>query len=434
MGANLPKYPRQQAQVALLMEKSFYSPSWYRVSDLRPRLRSQIRIHRQQFRGGLWYVLQDRVSGRFHRFTPAAYLVISLMNGQRTTNDIWQLACRRLGDDALTQDDMVRLLAQLHQADVLHADVSPDFEELSSRAAKIRRRKLVASFANPLSLRLPLLDPDAFLTRTMPFVRPAFSWMGACIFVAIVGYACALAAVHWAALTDNIADRVLVTQSLLLLLLAYPLVKALHELGHAYAVKRWGGEVHELGLMFLVLMPVPYVDASSSAAFSSKWQRALVAGAGILVELMLAALALFLWLEAGNGTLRAFAFNVMLIGGVSTIVFNGNPLLRFDGYYVLVRPPGNSESGRSLQALRFLSAAAPCLRRAGRAFSGLGARRAGVAVCLRGRLLLLSSFHRGYDRAFRGQQILCHWRIDRGLVMRAHDRRSGRKESLVPLA
>src|SRR6476646_3083884 len=99
------------------MEKSFYSASWYRVAELKPRLRSYAHIHRQQFRGGLWYVLQDRTSGRFHRFTPAAYLVISLMNGERTVDDIWQLACRRLGDDALTQDEIIRLLSQLHQAD-----------------------------------------------------------------------------------------------------------------------------------------------------------------------------------------------------------------------------------------------------------------------------------------------------------------------------
>jgi len=112
-------------------------------------------------------------------------------------------------------------------------------------------------------------------------------------------------------------------------------VKALHELGHAYALKHWGGEVHELGLMFLVFLPVPYVDATGSASFGQKWQRALVGAAGIIVELLLSAIALFIWLNAEEGLVRAFAFNVMVIGGVSTVFFNGNPLLRFDGYYIL---------------------------------------------------------------------------------------------------
>src|SRR6516164_3862079 len=128
------------------MEKSFYSPSWYRVADLKPRLRNHARVHRQQFRGKLWYVLQDPASGRFHRFTPAAYLVISLMNGTRTVRQIWELACSRLGDDALTQGEMIRLLAQLHQVDVLHGDVPPDLEEMAGRADRIRRRKLAMSF------------------------------------------------------------------------------------------------------------------------------------------------------------------------------------------------------------------------------------------------------------------------------------------------
>jgi putative peptide zinc metalloprotease protein len=317
------------------MEKSFYSSSWYRVADLKPRLRNHARVHRQQFRGKLWYVLQDPASGRFHRFTPAAYLVISLMNGTRSVRQIWELACSRLGDDALTQDEMIRLLAQLHQVDVLHADVPPDIEEMAGRANKIRRRKLAMSLLNPLAVRLPLFDPDRFLTATLPIVRPLFSWPGAAVILLLISCSAVLAAMHWSELTDNIFDRVLVWESITLLIVTYPVVKALHELGHAYAVKYWGGEVHELGVMLLVFLPVPYVDASSSAAFQERWRRALVGAAGIIVELILASLALLIWLNVEASLLRAFAYNIMLIGGVSTILFNGNPLLRFDGYYVL---------------------------------------------------------------------------------------------------
>jgi putative peptide zinc metalloprotease protein len=317
------------------MERSFYSPSWYRIADIKPRLRSHARIHRQQFRGQLWYVLQDPASGRFHRFTPAAYLVMSLMDGSRRVREIWELACSRLGDDALTQDEMIRLLAQLHQADVLHADVMPDIEEMSARAEKIERRKLTMSLINPLALRLPLLDPDRFLEATLPLVRPLFSWFGAVVISLLISCGMVLAALHWRELTDNIFDRVFVFDSVAFLILTYPLVKTFHELGHAYTVKRWGGEVHELGVMFLVFLPVPYVDASSSGAFQQKWRRALVGAAGIIVELILATLALVVWLNVAEGSVRAFAYNVMIIGGVSTILFNGNPLLRFDGYYVL---------------------------------------------------------------------------------------------------
>ena len=318
-----------------MSEKSFLSASWYRVAGLKPRLRAHARFHRTLFRGQVWYVLQDRTSGRFHRFSPAAYLLVSLLDGTRPLEQVWTMASARLGDDALTQDEVVQLLGQLHAADVLLGGVPPDVAEMAERGRRQRRRRSLAGLLNPLALRLPLLDPEEFLAATAPLARWLFSTAGACGFLLLLAYAGLLAGQHWNALTGNVADRVLATESLLLLLVTYPLVKALHELGHAWAVKRWGGEVHEMGVMLLVFMPVPYVDASDSAAFPSRWHRALVGGAGILVELALASLAMVVWVNAEPSLLRAFAFSVMLICGVSTVAFNGNPLLRFDGYYVL---------------------------------------------------------------------------------------------------
>src|SRR5260370_16762836 len=96
------------------MEKSFYSPSWYRVASLKPRLRSHARILRQHFRGQLWYVLQDPASGRFHRFTPAAYLLISLMHGSTTVRHIWHLPSSHFADHVLPHDKMTHLPPPLY--------------------------------------------------------------------------------------------------------------------------------------------------------------------------------------------------------------------------------------------------------------------------------------------------------------------------------
>jgi putative peptide zinc metalloprotease protein len=309
--------------------------AWCRVVGLRPALRPHARIRRHVLRGDRWYVIQDRATGRNHRFSPAAHLVVSLMDGERTVEAIHDLACEQLGEESLTQDEMIRLLAQLHQCDVLRGDVSPDLEEIAARSRFHGRRRILQSVLNPLAVRLPLVDPDRFLSATLPLVRPLFSWAGLALFVLVTGTAAVLAAMHWSELTRDVADRVLATESLLLLAITYPFVKALHELGHGYAAKVRGAEVHEIGIMFLVFMPVPYVDASATGSLSDKWHRALVGSAGIAVELLLAACALFLWLEVEPGLVKAFAFNVMVIGGVSTFLFNGNPLLRFDGYYVL---------------------------------------------------------------------------------------------------
>jgi putative peptide zinc metalloprotease protein len=194
---------------------------------------------------------------------------------------------------------------------------------------------LRANLRNPLSMRIPLWDPDRFLQRTLPYVAPLFGRAGALLWLLVVSPALVLAWMHWGELSSSLPERVLSGQSLLMLWLVFPPVKLLHELGHAYATRADGGEVHEMGVMLIVLSPVPYVDSSSANAFRSKWRRALVGAAGMLVELFVAALALYVWLLVETGWVRALAFNAMLIAGVSTLVFNGNPLLRFDGYYIL---------------------------------------------------------------------------------------------------
>jgi putative peptide zinc metalloprotease protein len=261
--------------------------------------------------------------------------MLAMMDGRRTLGEIWDELCSELAEDAPTQDELLALTTQLNQLDLLVTQGTPDAEHFSNRGAAVRRKSRLARFLNPLAIRVPIFDPDALLNELWPLARPFFTLWGALAYLLLIGAGAATAARNWDALTGNLIDRVLSTQSLLILLIVYPIVKAVHELGHGLAVKRWGGEVREVGVMMLVFVPVPYVDASAASAFTSKWQRALVGAMGIIVELGLAAAAVLLWTEIEEGLLRAALFNVILIGGVSTLLFNGNPLLRFDGYYVL---------------------------------------------------------------------------------------------------
>ncbi len=317
------------------MSDELYSASWYRIAELSPRLRSHVRIHRHHYRGERWYVLEDRISRRMHRFNPVSHYVIGLMDGYRTVQEIWDSAMLRFGDDAPTQDEMLRLLGQLHSADVLQSEVTPDLAELLRRAERTRKKTWMQMLLSPMSVKIPLIDPDRFLERWLPWYQPLFGWGAAIIWCLVVGAAIFGAAVHWSELTENLADRVLAPQNLLLIFLTFPVVKLLHEFGHACATKAWGGEVHEMGIMLLVLMPVPYVDASAASSFHETQRRVVVGAAGMLVEVFIAALALFLWIEAEPGVVRAVLYNVMLIAGISTVLFNANPLLRFDGYYIL---------------------------------------------------------------------------------------------------
>jgi putative peptide zinc metalloprotease protein len=114
----------------------------------------------------------------------------------------------------------------------------------------------------------------------------------------------------------------------------YPVMKGLHELGHAMALRRHGCEVPEVGVNFFMFVPLPYVDASASNRLVNRWHRVQISAAGIAVELALASLALAVWLMVEDGWLRQVAFVMMTVGGLSTLMFNGNPLMKFDGYFV----------------------------------------------------------------------------------------------------
>ncbi|MCP5060369.1 MAG: HlyD family efflux transporter periplasmic adaptor subunit [bacterium] len=314
---------------------SLFSQNWYRVATLRPELRRHATIQRHVYRGRPWYVLNDVINQRVHRFTPSTHTVISLMDGTRSVEAIWEIATEHLGDDAPTQDELIQLLAQLHAADVLRTDVPPDALEILERHDSASKKKLRGKLMSPLAITIPLFDPDAVLQKMMPWVRPFMGRVGIALWLAAVVPAFVGAGVHWEELSGGAIDHLLAPTNLVLIWLLFPVIKILHELGHGIMARYFGGEVHDIGVMLLVLTPVPYVDASSASAFASTRQRALVASAGMIVEVFVAALAFYVWLAAEPGTVRTLAYNAMLIGGITTITFNANPLLRFDGYYIL---------------------------------------------------------------------------------------------------
>lgn len=317
------------------MEEAYLSTIWYRVARLTPRLRPHIKVHRHRYRGLPWYVLYDHATGRIHRFTPAAYMLIAQFDGARTVDEAWQGLAATHDAEAPSQDDVIRLLSRLHQNDLIQYAGSPDIADLLERYNRQSRQLLKQNLTNPVSFRVPLWDPDRFLARTLPLVRPLTGWLGLVVWLAVMAAGLATAAVHWGPLTRSLGDQLLSTHNLLIMALSYPFIKAIHELAHGYLAKARGGEIREMGIMFLVFFPVPYVDASSSGAFPGKWDRAAVAAGGIFAETFIAAVAVMVWALVEPGVTRALAYNLVLIGGISTLIVNGNPLLKFDGYYVL---------------------------------------------------------------------------------------------------
>ncbi len=315
--------------------------SWYRVAELRPRLRSMVQSYRQQYRGKTWHVLRDPSNNKFFRLDDASYLFVGLLDGRRTVDEVWKLTSEELEDAAPTQGEAIQLLGQLYTSNLIEAELPPDAAGLFDRRTKRVNREVRGYLMNVLFAKVPLWDPDQFLDRWVGLVGWMFGPVGLALWAVLIVSAVFQLMGSGSALVSEAAG-VLDPDNLFWLYVASVLTKFLHELGHGFSCKHFGqqdgsgGEVHTMGIMLMVFIPIPYVDASSAWAFRSKWKRAFVGAAGMYVELALAAVAAFIWVRTAENTpINAIAYNVMFISSVTTLLFNANPLIRFDGYYIL---------------------------------------------------------------------------------------------------
>ncbi len=308
---------------------------WNHIANLRPQLHKHVSAHPHDFRGTRWYILSDAIRGKHLRFNDVAYEFIGRLDGDQSIEEIYQQVNTKLGSDSPTRQDLLSIMVQLFGIGALKSGMPADVEQLFSRQQAEQSGNRSRRLLNPLAIRFPLLDPDRFLNRSITAVRPLFSVGGAVIWSLVVFIATMLLLINYQELMATMKADVLQPTNLLIMVALFPLMKAFHEFAHAYAVKVWGGEVHEMGITLLVLMPVPYVDASAAWAFREKYKRVLVSAAGMIMEIFLAAIALCIWTLVEPGLIKTAALSAFLIGTVSTILFNANPLLRFDGYYML---------------------------------------------------------------------------------------------------
>ena len=307
-----------------------YSPRWHRVAGLRTQLSPQLRLRRQRLRGETWYLLSNALNGRSVRLNAGAYSLAGRLDGMRTVQQLWDRSLHH-GADAPSQDEVIDLLAQLREAGLVEFDRPADFDLLLphlDRVAHPRGRGSLLAWRLPLANPSRLLDRLAWLAPVL-FSRAAFGiWL-----LALLGLVL-LAAQHAPALWAFGRTWMVTPRFALLAMVLYVPIKLLHELAHGLAVTRWGGRVREAGVTLMLLMPVPYVDASAASGFVRRRERIAVGAAGIMTELSLAAVALPLWLWLDQGWLRDAAFVTLMIGAVSTLLFNANPLQRLDGYYI----------------------------------------------------------------------------------------------------
>jgi len=316
---------------------STFSDVWYRVGPTRPRLSPHATVTPQRFGPRTEYVVDDPATAKFYRLSGSAYLFAGMLDGRRTVDEAWQAACAQLGDDAPTQKECVDLLGKLQSFGLLLGELPLSAEMLVERRRRSRKARVQRRTGKWFFFTIPLINPEPALERTAWLCRALFSrWAG-------VAFLLLLGAGLFSVLTniDRLGEplsSILEPTSIVLLTLTFLGLRALHELGHAAACKAMGGRCTEIGVILIALiLPLPYCDASAAWRFRSLWARVLVSGAGVLAELVVAAIAAIIWANASpeQAVLRTVCFNIMLVSGVTTFLFNLNPLLRYDGYYIL---------------------------------------------------------------------------------------------------
>jgi putative peptide zinc metalloprotease protein len=331
-----------------------FSDHWHMVSGQRVWLLPTVRIQRQEFEGGRWHVVENPMSGQFFRLHPAAYAFVSRLAPDRTVEEAWDSVVRAHPETAPTQEEVVRLLGQLQSAGLLRGELPADSRRLLDRYQKSQAKKVRSQLASVSSFKLPLFNPDTLLCHLAPLGRLAFSWPGLVIWVAVIGIGLKLAADHWQELAARSAGA-LDPANVPMLAVVFTIIKVIHELGHGLACRRFCGEVRETGVMFMFLAPFPYIDTTSSWGFRERSKRILVSAAGMIFELFVASIALMVWVRAGDPGVKALAYQVVFVASVTTVLFNANPLLRYDAYYMLsdwLRVPNLQQ--RSNQMLRHL--------------------------------------------------------------------------------
>ncbi|MCD6364743.1 MAG: PqqD family protein [Planctomycetes bacterium] len=290
----------------MAVERPTFSESWYRLADIRPRLRSTIRINRQHFRGQMWYVVEDRSSNQYFRLNIPAYRFVAMLDGRSTVAEVWHRCNEELGDSAPTQGEAIELLGQLYASNLLQTELPPDAAGLFERYKKRKRREVQSYMTNLLFLRIPLIDPDNFLDKWVHIFGKIFTGYGLVVWIGLV----VAALWHLAGRVDDLYkpyQEILSPENMPLLYVAGVLIKVCHEFGHAFSCKHFGrlagakGEVHTMGVMFLVFMPLPYVDASSAWVPRSKWHKVTVGAGGMYVEMAIASIAAIIWARTAEG-------------------------------------------------------------------------------------------------------------------------------------
>ncbi len=301
------------------------------------RVRPDLSARKHRYQGRSYWVVKDPVGLNYFRFQEEEFAILQMLDGETSLDDLKEQFEQEFPPQKITVEELGQFVGMLHRSGLVITDAPGQGKQLKKRRDERKRKELMGAMANILAIRFKGIDPDKLLEWLHPFV----SWLFRPWAVALCGLLAAsaglLVAVQFEVFRSKLPafHEFFAAENWFYLAIVLGLTKVVHEFGHGLSCKHFGGECHEMGVMVLVLTPCLYCNVSDSWMLPNKWHRAIIGAAGMYIEVVMASICTFIWWFSGPGMLNQLALSTMFVCSVSTIVFNANPLLRYDGYYIL---------------------------------------------------------------------------------------------------
>ena len=289
---------------------------------------------RQTYLGKSYWVVKEPIGPNYFRFQDEEYELFQKIDGNTSLDELKEWFESTFPPQKITLEELQKFIGILHKSDLVIDDVPGQEEQLQERYAERKKKKR----RGVLYIRFKVFDPDRFLNWFYPRIRWLFSVPFFIFSILLVLSALTLVTVQFDLFCSKLPDfHSFFSRPAngLWLIVILGLIKVLHEFGNGLMCKHFGVECHDMGLIIRILSPCLYSDLSDSWMLPNKWKRAAIGAAGMYVEVILAAIATFVWWFTLPGMLNMICLNIILVSVVSTVMFNANPLLCYDGYYIL---------------------------------------------------------------------------------------------------
>ncbi len=273
------------------------------AEHLKVKLRPDLVVQPQFYEGMTHYVIKDPLALKYFRFKIEEYFLLQQFDGQKDLQEVKRAFERKYRPQTISIEDLVRFVAQLHEAGIVVIDSPEQATALIRRRRKNRWRKVWGFLANILFIKIPVIDPERLLTWMYPYFRWLFTRTFVAFSVGTMLAAVTLVVSQWSQFYSMLPEfqSFFNWWTIFTFWISLAIIKIIHEFGHGLTAKHFGGEVHEMGMLFLVLTPALYCDVTDSWLLPNKWHRIWISAAGIYVELFLASIATFVWFNTEQG-------------------------------------------------------------------------------------------------------------------------------------